>query len=70
MRMRRFTKLTDACLRRAEYPSVPVALHFTRCQWVRQLKKLWVTPARVAGGSDRLWTLEEMVEHIALPRIA
>lgn len=39
-----------------------VALHFAHYNFVRQHRSLRVTPAMAAGVSDRLWTLEELVE--------
>jgi hypothetical protein len=39
-----------------------VRVHFAHYNFVRQHKTLRVTPAMAAGVSDRLWTLEELVE--------
>lgn len=40
-----------------------IMLHeFAHYNFVRQHKTLRVTPAMAAGVSDRLWTLEELVE--------
>jgi hypothetical protein len=37
-------------------------LHFAHYSMVRLHRTLTVTPAMAAGVSDRLWTLEELVE--------
>ena len=39
-----------------------VSLHFAHYNFVRLHKSLQITPAMAAGVSDRLWTLEELVE--------
>jgi hypothetical protein len=39
-----------------------VGLHFAHYNFVRQHKSLRVTPAMAAGVSDRMWSLEELVE--------
>jgi hypothetical protein len=39
-----------------------VSLHFAHYNFVRVHRSLRVTPAMEAGVSDRLWTLEELVE--------
>lgn len=62
MGMRRFTRLTNAFSKKAENHRAAVALHFAHYNFVRQHKSLRVTPAMAAGVSDRLWTLEELVE--------
>jgi cell fate regulator YaaT (PSP1 superfamily) len=62
MQMRRFTRLTNAFSKKAENHRAAVALHFAHYNFVRPHKTLRVTPAMAAGVSDRLWTLEELVE--------
>jgi hypothetical protein len=62
MGMRRFTSLTNAFSKKAENHRAAVGLHFAHYNFVRQHKSLRVTPATAAGVSDRLWTLEELVE--------
>ena len=62
MGMRRFTRLTNAFSKKAENHRAAVALHFAHYNFVRQHKSLRVTPAMAPGVSDRLWTLEELVE--------
>lgn len=39
-----------------------MAIFFMHYNFVRLHKSLRVTPAMAAGVSDRLWTLEELVE--------
>ena len=62
MQMRRFTRLTNAFSKKAENHRAAVALHFAHYNFVRLHKTLRVTPAMAAGVSDRLWTLEQLVE--------
>ena len=60
--MRRFTRLTNAFSKKRENLEAAVSLHFAHYNFVRQHKSLRVTPAMAAGVSDRLWSLEEMVD--------
>lgn len=62
MSMRRFTRLTNAFSKKLENLQAAVALHFAHYNWVRLHKSLRVTPAMAAGVSDRLWSLEELVD--------
>jgi len=63
MQMRRFTRLTNGFSKKVENLRAAVSLHFAHCNFVRQHKSLRITPAMAAAGvSDRLWTLEELVE--------
>ncbi len=62
MSMRRFTRLTNAFSKKIENLQAAVSLHFTHYNFVRLHKTLRVTPAMAAGVSDRLWSLEELVE--------
>ena len=62
MRMRRFTRLTNGFSKKVENLRAAVSLHFAHYNFVRQHKSLCITPAMAAGVSDRLWTLEELVE--------
>ena len=52
MQMRRFTRLTNGFSKKLENLKAAVSLH----------SSLRVTPAMAAGVSDKLWTLEELVE--------
>lgn len=62
MSMRRFTRLTNAFSKKVENLRAAVALHFAFYNYVRVHKTLRVTPAMAAGVSDRLWSMEELVE--------
>ena len=62
MSMRRFTRLTNAFSKKVENLQVAVALHFAHYNLVRVHKTLRVTPAMAANVTDRLWSLEELVE--------
>ncbi len=62
MSMRRFTRLTNGFSKKLENMQAAVALHFAHYNLVRLHKTLRVTPAMAAGVSDRMWSLEELVE--------
>ena len=62
MQMRRFTRLTNGFSKKVENLKAAVSLHFAHYNFVRLHRTTRVTPAMAAGVSDRLWTLEELVE--------
>ncbi len=62
MQMRRFTRLTNGFSKKLENLKAAVALHFCHYNFVRQHKSLRITPAMAAGVSNRMWSLEELVE--------
>ena len=62
MSMRRFTRLTNAFSKKIENLRAAVSLHFAHYNFVRVHRSLRVTPAMEAGASDRLWSLDELVE--------
>lgn len=62
MNMRRFTRLTNGFSKKVENLAAAVAVHFAHYNLVRVHKSLRITPAMAAGVSDRLWSLEELVE--------
>ncbi|MBM4327093.1 MAG: IS1 family transposase [Deltaproteobacteria bacterium] len=62
MNMRRFTRLTNAFSKKVENLQAAVALHFAHYNFVRIHKALKVTPAMEAGVTDRLWSLQEILE--------
>ena len=62
MSMRRFTRLTNAFSKKLENLQAAVALHFAHYNLVRLHKSLRITPAIAAGVTDRVWSLEELVE--------
>src|SRR3979411_2476462 len=66
MSMRRFTRLTNAFSKKFENLQAAVALHFAHYNMVRLHKTLRVTPAMAAGVTDRLWSIEELVERTSV----
>ncbi len=62
MSIRRMTRLTDAFSKKLANHKAAVSLHFAHYNFVRLHRSLRVTPAMAAGVSDRLWSLEELVE--------
>jgi IS1 family transposase len=62
MSMRRFTRLTNGFSKKVENHHAAVSLHFAHYNFVRQHKSLRTTPAMAAGVSDRMWSVEELVE--------
>jgi hypothetical protein len=62
MSMRRFTRLTNAFSKKLENLQAAVHLHFAHYNLVRLHKTLRVTPAMAANVTDRLWSLEELVD--------
>jgi len=61
MRMRRFTRLTNAFCKKVENHGWAVALYFMHYNFCRVHQTLRVTPAMEAGVSDHVWTLGELV---------
>lgn len=61
MRMRRFTRLTDAFSKKLENHEHALAVYFMHYNFVRIHQTLRSIPAMRAGVADHLWTLEEMV---------
>ncbi len=66
MSMRRFTRLTNGFSKKVENMKAAVSLHFAHYNFVRLHCTLRVTPAMAAGVSDRLWSLQELVERTTL----
>jgi IS1 family transposase len=66
MSMRRFTRLTNAFSKKVENLRATVSLHFAHYNFVRIHRSLRVTPAIEAGITERLWSLEELVERISV----
>jgi len=67
MGMRRYTRLTNAFSKKVENHAYQVALHFMHYNFVRIHKTLRVTPAQEAGVTDRLWTVEDIVNLLPAP---
>ena len=61
MHSRRMTRLTNAFSKKMENHAHAMALHFLYYNFVRIHKTLKVAPAMVAGVTDRLWEVEDMV---------
>src|SRR5690606_15125709 len=64
MQMRRFTRLTNAFSKKFENHAHMVALYTVWYNFVKMHKTLRMTPAMAAGLSDRLWTMEDIVNAI------
>ena len=62
MSMRRFTRLTNAFSKKLENLQAAVACISRTTIWCGCHKTLRVTPAMAANVTDRLWSLEELVE--------
>ncbi len=58
--MRRFTQRTHRFSKKINTHAFAVALHFIHYNFARIHKTLRVTPARAAGISDHVWSLEEI----------
>jgi len=64
MQMRRFTRLTNGFSKKVENHCHALALYFMVYNFVRQHKTLRVSPAMAAGVTDRLWSMEDVVNLI------
>ncbi len=64
MSMRRFTRLTNAFSKKLENHYHALALYFVFYNFVKMHKTLKATPALVAGITDKLWTMEDVVSLI------
>ena len=64
MQNRRFTRLTNAFSKKLDNHIHALALYFAFYNFCRIHKTLRVTPAMAAGITDRLWSLEDIVEKI------
>lgn len=61
MNCKRLTRKTNAHSKKAENHSHAVALHFFYYNFCRIHKTIRITPAMAAGVTDRLWSIEDMV---------
>jgi IS1 family transposase len=61
MKMRRFTRLTNAFSKKVENHRWAIALYFMHYNFCRVHQTLRVTPAMEAGVSDRVWEIEDLV---------
>jgi IS1 family transposase len=62
MGMRRFTRLTNGFSKKFRNHAAMVAIHSAHYNFVRLHKTLRCTPAMAANLTERLWSLEELVE--------
>jgi len=62
MGIRRFTRLTNAFSKKLENHVHALSIYFMHYNFVRIHQTLRCTPAMEAGVTDRLWSLEDMVE--------
>jgi hypothetical protein len=60
MKMRRFTRLTNAFSKKAENHLWAIALHYMHYNFCRIHQTLRVTPAMAAGVTDRVWDVEDI----------
>lgn len=61
MRMRRFSRLTNAFSKKVENFGYAWALHFVHYNFCRVHQTLCVTPAMEAGIPDHIWPISEIV---------
>jgi len=66
MQMRRFTRLTNAFSRKVENLAAAVALHYMYYNFCRVHQTLRVTPAMEASLTDRVWSVEEVINLLKL----
>jgi IS1 family transposase len=62
MQMRRFTRLTNGFSKKRVNHAAAVCLHFAHYNFVRVHRPLRCTPAMAAGVTDRLWSIETLLE--------
>jgi IS1 family transposase len=62
MSMRRFTRLTNGHSKKAENHAHMVSLHFMHYNFCRIHKSLRITPAMAACVTERLWSIEDIVD--------
>ena len=62
MKMRRFTRLTNAFSKKVENHLYAIGLHYMHYNFCRVHQTLRVTPAMEAGVADHVWTIEELVD--------
>ena len=62
MANRRFTRLTNAFSKQVESHAASLAIHYMHYNFVRIHQTLRVTPAMASGVTDRLWSIEDMIQ--------
>ena len=65
MKMRRFTRLTNAFSKKLDNHIAAIALHYMHYNFCRVHQTLRVTPAMEAGISDDGWSLDEIARLLA-----
>jgi len=60
MKMRRFTRLTNAFSKKVENHSWAIALHYMHYNFCRIHQTLRVTPATESGIADHVWSMDEL----------
>jgi IS1 family transposase len=61
MSMRRFTRLTNGHSKKVENHEHALALHYVHYNFARPQKALGGTPAMLAGLTDRVWSVEDII---------
>jgi IS1 family transposase len=64
MGMRRFTRLTNAFLKKVDNHIYALSLYFVWYNFARQHKAHKLSPAMAAGLTDRLWSMEDIADLI------
>jgi IS1 family transposase len=64
MSNRRFTRLTNAFSKKIENHAASLAIHYMHYNFVRIHQSLRITPAMAAGVTNRLWSIEDVVNLI------
>jgi len=64
MSMRRFTRLTNGFSKKLDNHIHALALYFAFYNFCRLHKSLRVSPAMAAGITDRLWSLDDIIDKI------
>jgi hypothetical protein len=62
MMSRRFTRLTNAFSKKLSHLKAAITLHFAYYNFCRVHSSLRVTPAVVAGLTDHVWTIAELLK--------
>lgn len=70
MRMRRFTRLTNAFSKKFENHRIACALHFVHYNYCRIHQTLRITPAMAAGLTDHVWEISELVALLEAEEVA
>ena len=68
MSMRRFTRLTNGFSKKIENHAHAIALHYMYYNFVRIHRSLRCTPAMEAGVTSRLWSIEDIVALLDVPK--